>query len=157
MKAQTYRPRVQNGQVAKRRSRPGGVAAQKVSVRGARRRQNRERRQGSNVLGVLMCIGALVATGFVFALRSQINTHQLGQAEAQLRSELDEIANRQRYEVLAQQRALSPREIDRAAKQAGLIQPKFNQTIQSQPAQPAVKEKKEIVNQRPSARLATRR
>jgi hypothetical protein len=44
-----------------------------------------------------------------------------------LRSELDDIANRQRYEVLEQQRAMSLSESDRAAQQAGLIQPRFNQ------------------------------
>jgi hypothetical protein len=75
----------------------------------------------------LVFIGALVAAGFVFALRSQINARQLGQAELRLRNELDDIANRQRYEVLEQQRALSLSESDRAAQHAGLIQPRFNQ------------------------------
>jgi len=72
---------------------------------------------------MLMIVGALLACGFVFAMRSQINVYQLGQAEAQLKSELDEMANRQRYEMLERERALSPSKIDRAAKLAGLVQP----------------------------------
>ena len=117
---------------------------------------------------ILMLIGAFVAAGFVTALRSQINSHHLGQAETQLRGELDEIANQQRYDILQQQRALSPRESDRAARQAGLIQPKFNRPEQKvitgwQPAgsrpQPVQmsRAKKDINYQRQSARLAMRR
>jgi hypothetical protein len=169
MKAQTYRPRIQNGTVAKRR---GRTLVQKVSDRSARARRpargksrrEQERQPGSNVLWTLMCIGALVATGFVFALRSQMNAHQLGQAEAQLRAELEEIANRQRYEMLEQQRALSPREVIRAAKQAGLIQPKLNQpnlkimqtgATRNQPEPPA-KGKKEGNHQRQPERQPER-
>jgi hypothetical protein len=74
---------------------------------------------------MLMLVGAFLACGFVFAMRSQINVYQLGQAEAQLKSELDEIANRQRFEMLERERALSPRKIDRVARQAGLLQPEL--------------------------------
>jgi hypothetical protein len=72
---------------------------------------------------MLMLVGGFLACGFVFAMRSQINVYQLGQAETQLKSELDEMSNRQRYEMLERERALSPRKIDRAAKAAGLVQP----------------------------------
>lgn len=172
MKVQTYRPRIQNGHIAKRRGR--AVAPKvKVSDRSSpsrrssspRRRGSKDRQRGSNILWILMFIGAFVAAGFIFALRSQINVHQLGQAEAQLKAELDEMANRQRYEVLEQQRALSPRESDRAAKQAGLIQPRLNQPNlklthapipRSEPDQVS-KGKKESNIQRPSSRTAQRR
>jgi len=86
-------------------------------------RRGRQRQRGANVFWMLMLVGAFLACGFVFAMRSQINVYQLGQAEAQLKSELDEMANRQRYEMLQRERALNPRKIERAAKQAGLVQP----------------------------------
>lgn len=167
MRAQTYRPRIQNGTVAKRRNRTvvTKIAGRRSSSRrSSSRRQKKERQREPNVLLILMLIGAFVAAGFVLALRSQINSRHLGQAEAQLRGELDEIANRQRYEILEQQRALSPRESDRAARQAGLIQPRFNrpETKIEQPAsrpQPVQmsRAKKESNNQRQSMRLALRR
>jgi hypothetical protein len=180
MRAQTYRPRVQNGTITKRSKRTvsSKVSERRASARRApnrgRRSYKRSRREGSNLFMTLVFIGALVAAGFVFALRSQINARQLGQAEMRLRSELDDIANRQRYEVLDQQRAMSLRESDRAAQQAGLIQPRFNQpkaqtkvranrvAVSRNPAprgkQPQkVSYKQERYSQRQSDRLAQRR
>jgi uncharacterized protein HemX len=171
MRAQTYRPRVQNGTITKR---PKRSASSKASERraSARRAPNRgrgshkrSRREGSNLFMTLVLIGALVAAGFVFALRSQIRARQLGQAEMRLRSELDDIANRQRYEVLEQQRAMSLSESERAARQAGLIQPRFNQpkasakqaAVSRNAAPRGSKPRKESHNRRQSDRLAQRR
>src|SRR5262245_4264408 len=139
MRVQTYRTKIQNGVVSKRRNRPAVSQAsrrpvrKKVGEKGSRTRvrrsgasgsrRSRQRQRGANVLWMLMLVGALLAGGFVFAMRSQINVYQYGQAEAQLKSELDEMTNRQRYEMLQRERALNPRKIDRAAKQAGLVQP----------------------------------
>lgn len=149
MKTQRYRPRVQNGQIARRRVRSAGANGSKSSSNKSRAageprtrssgRRQASQAQGSNVLWTLIFVGAVVATGFVIGLHSQINAHQLGQAEAQLKSELDDISNRQRFEILDQRRALNPRESDRAAKQAGLVQPKLNQQggaggVKAQPA-----------------------
>jgi hypothetical protein len=180
MRAQTYRPRVQNGTITKRSKRTVSskaserrASARRTPNRG-RRSRKRSRHEGSNLFMTLVFIGALVAAGFVFALRSQINARQLGQAEMRLRSELDDIANRQRYEVLDQQRAMSLRESDRAAQQAGLIQPRFNQpkaqtkartnqVVASRNAAPRSSKprkesnKRESHNQRQSDRLAQRR
>ncbi len=156
MRAQTYRPRIQNGPVTKRR---GGGGASKVAAKSrssrSRRSRKKTRQEGSNVLLMLMITGAIVAAGFVFALRSQINAHHISQAEAQLREELDEIANQQRYEILQQQRALSPRESDRKAREAGLVQPKLNQPAVKLIRMPKVK--KGAGNQRQLARSANRR
>jgi hypothetical protein len=143
MRVQTYRTKIQNGVVSKRRNRPAASRASRRPVRRRERekagekgsstrvrrsgasgsRRSRQRQRGANVLWMLMLVGALLACGFVLAMRSQINVYQLGQAETQLKSELDEMANRQRYELLQRERALNPRKIDRAAKQAGLVQP----------------------------------
>jgi hypothetical protein len=176
MRARTYRPKVQNGTITKRSKRAvsskaseRGVSARRAPSRG-RRSNRRNRQEGSNLFMTLVLIGALVAAGFVFALRSQINARQLGQAEMRLRSELDDIANRQRYEVLEQQRAMSLRESERAARQAGLSQPRFNQpkaganqVALSRNAAPRsskpqkVSYKRESYNQRQADRLAQRR
>jgi uncharacterized protein HemX len=171
MRAQTYRPRVQNGPITKRAKR---TVSSKTSERGASARRKpdrgrpsrkRSRQEGSNLFMSLVLVGALVAAGFVFALRSQISARQLGQAETRLRSELDDIANRQRYEVLEQQRAMSLTESSRAAKEAGLIQPSFNQpkartnqvAVSRNNAPRGSKPRKESYNQRQSDRLAQRR
>jgi hypothetical protein len=176
MRAQTYRPRVQNGTITKRSKRTVSSKAseRRASARRApnrgRQSHRRSRREGSNLFMTLVLIGALVAAGFVFALRSQINARQIGQAEMRLRSELDDIANRQRHEVLEQQRAMSLSESDRAAHQAGLIQPRFNQseasanqvaiprTAASRSSKPRKESyKQESYNRRQSDRLAQRR
>lgn len=170
MRAQTYRPRVQNGPITKRSKRP--VAAKSSERRASARRapqrgrgsNKRKRQEGSNLFMSLIIIGALVVAGFVFALRSQINARQLGQAETKLRAELDEIANRQRYEVLERQRVMSMGESDRAAQTAGLVQPRFNQpkaaaqaAAAQKPAPRGSKSRKESYSQRQSERLAQRR
>jgi hypothetical protein len=129
MRAQTYRPRVQNGPISKRKTSASRAATRKTTARRAPqrgRRKSRER-EGSNLFLSLVIVGALVATGFVFSLRSQISARQIGEAETRLRTELDDIANQQRYEILERQRATRPSESDRAAQQAGLIQPRFDQ------------------------------
>lgn len=124
MKAQQVHPRIRSGVVAKRRTPPATREAAVAPTRRPRRRQT-EQEQGTSVLWLLMMIGALVAAGFLFALRSQHTVHELGQAEAQLRNDLDRISLYQRHLALEQQRSLSVRESEQMAKQSGLIQPKL--------------------------------
>ncbi|MBO0799661.1 MAG: hypothetical protein J2P31_12640 [Blastocatellia bacterium] len=130
MKARTYRPKVQNGTITKRNKRAAKPRASASSRRGRRRPGSREGRgeEGPSLFLTLVMVGALVAMGFVFAIRSQISTRQLGKAEERLRGDLDEIADQQRYDVLEQQRTMSLGESDRTAQQAGLIQPRLSQT-----------------------------
>lgn len=123
MKAQHSHPRVRSGSIAKRRTPPIAREAARPSL--ARRRRRAEQEQGTSVLWLLMMIGGVVAAGFIFALRSQHTVHQLDQAEAQLRNDLERIATYQRHLALEQQRALSVRESEQMAKQSGLIQPKL--------------------------------
>jgi hypothetical protein len=177
MRARTYRPRIQNGTVTKRKRSVDSKASgrrgasrhssntSQASRQGGRRRKNRKE-EGSNLFLTLVMVGALVAAGFVFALRSQINAREFGQAEQRLRNELDEIADQQRYEVLEQQRTMSLPESDRAAQQAGLIQPRLNQAkAPDVPPSQAVlptssrssKTRKESNNSRQTDRLAQRR
>lgn len=122
MKAQHSHPRVRPAAIVKRRTPP----ITKVAARRPRPRRRRgEQEQGTSVLWLLMIVGGIIATGFIFALRSQHTVHQLDQAEAQLRADLDRISEYQRHLALEQQRALSVRESEQMAKQSGLIQPKL--------------------------------
>lgn len=141
MKAQHSHPRVRPAAIVKRRTPPiTKVAARTAPVRRPRpRRRRAEQEQGTSVLWLLMIIGGIVATGFIFALRSQHTVHQLDQAEAQLRADLDRISEYQRHLALEQQRALSVRESEQMAKQSGLIQPKLPVTdVAPRPTKPAV-------------------
>lgn len=76
---------------------------------------------------MMILVGVAITTGFVFALRSQINAYKLGQAEEQLRVKLDEYASQQKFLALDQQRALNTSESDRAGRQGGLNQLRLNQ------------------------------
>lgn len=131
MKAQTYRPRVQNGQVARRQSRPATVRATAQSV--GRRRGGSSRvaeqavtRSGARVLGTIIVIGTVIAAGFLLALQSQLNINQIGQKDAELKAEFYEMANRQRVETLRQQQALSDAEAAVLTQKNGLLQPRLS-------------------------------
>jgi len=69
---------------------------------------------------VMILIGVALAAGFVFALRSQINTYRIAQAEEQLKVKLDEYTSQQKFLARDQQRALSAGEVERAGKRNGL-------------------------------------
>jgi len=138
MRTQRYLPRIQNGPVAKRHTRPGNSSISKsfaASKSSSRRNSNRAaartsgRRsgagRGARVIWTMILIGTALAAGFVFALRSQINAHKLGQAEEQLRVKLDEYAGQQKFLMLDQQRALNTSESDRAGREGGLDQLKL--------------------------------
>jgi len=89
---------------------------------------------------MMILVGAALSAVFIFALRSQINTLKISQAEEQLKVKLDEYASRQKYLELDQQRALNAGESDRAARRNGLDQLKLDR----EPPPPSV-----VVNQIP--------
>jgi hypothetical protein len=69
---------------------------------------------------MMILIGVALAAGFVFALRSQINTYRIAQAEEQLKVKLDEYTSHQKFLARDQQRALSAGEVERAGMRNGL-------------------------------------
>jgi len=69
---------------------------------------------------MMILIGVALAAGFVFALRSQINTYRIAQAEELLKNKLDEYASQQEFLTRDQQRALSADEVERAGRRNGL-------------------------------------
>lgn len=143
MKAQTIRPKVQNGSIARRAPR-GETTASRPTVRRttrstvrktapaqtrtSRRRTKPEtqREPDSKIFWMIIVLGTLLTAGFLFGVRSQINTLQLNQAEEKLRDQIDRYSAEQKYLNLDQQRALSPRSREQAVKESGLVQMKLD-------------------------------
>jgi len=169
MRTERNLPGIRNGSVAKRQTRSKNPSTSKAfrefgatksssrpnSNRGLNRagshsnggnRRHGEGR-GSRVMWMMILIGVALSAGFVFALRSQINTHRIGQAEERLRVKLDEYTSQQKFLTLDQQRALNTGESARAGRQSGLDQLKLDreaalhsasvQRIVHQPPSPA--------------------
>ncbi len=130
MRAQHHRTQNHPGVIARRRPTPTASSVQRRP-----RRKSEKRGQGARVIWLMMILGSLVASGFLLAQRSQINTHQLRQAEETFKTQLDEMTNQQRYLALEKERATNAQESDRIAKQAGLVQPEFKRGNQAAVAQ----------------------
>jgi len=89
---------------------------------------------------MMILVGAAISAVFIFALRSQINTHKIAQAEEGLKLKLDEYASQQKFLAIDQQRALNTTESDLVGRRNGLDQLKLDRADR-----PSV-----IVNQVPS-------
>ena len=89
---------------------------------------------------MMILVGAAISAVFIFALRSQINTHKIAQAEERLKLKLDEYASQQKFLAIDQQRALNTTESDLVGRRNGLDQLKLDRADR-----PSV-----IVNQVPS-------
>ena len=139
MRTPRHLPGVRNGAVAKRQTRSKNPANSSRALGtfsiGAgipRSRQNTRRissraldrslreGRGARVMWMMILIGVALAAGFVFALRSQINTYRIAQAEELLKNKLDEYASQQEFLTRDQQRALSADEVERAGRRNGL-------------------------------------
>lgn len=149
MRTPRYLPGVRNGVVAKRQGRSKNPSTSKAlgmgrNIRGQRRNSRRfsnheanssgRRRsegRGAKVMWLMILIGMGLAAGFVFALRSQINTYRIAQAEEQLKSQLDEYTRQQKFNDLEKQRAINASESDRAGRWNGLERLKLDrETVQ---------------------------
>jgi hypothetical protein len=75
----------------------------------------------------MLLVGALLTAGFVLGLRSQINAHQIGEAEEKLRTQLDRFSNEQRSLEIEQKRVTSPVASEQVIKNADLKPIKFDQ------------------------------
>src|SRR5262245_16543081 len=149
MRTQRYLPGIQNGSMAKRQTRSKNSSTSKafrafgatrsaprprpnrVSSRVSNRAENRDNGRnsegrGAKVMWMMIWLGIVLCAGFIFALRSQINTYRLGQAEERLREKLDEYTNQRKFLALDQQHALNPGESDRAGRQNRLDQLKLD-------------------------------
>src|SRR5262245_34408086 len=139
MRTPRYLPGVRNGAVAKRQARSKNPAkssralgtfsigagtprsrqnSRRISSRAFDRRRSEGR--GARVMWMMILIGVALAAGFVLALRSQINTYRIAQAEEQLKAKLDEYSSQQKFLTRDQQRALSAGEVERAGRRNGL-------------------------------------
>jgi hypothetical protein len=138
MRAQNHRTQSQTGASARRHPNSPFSAAPRRSRSTTHhsRRKSEKRGQGTRVIWSLMMIGGLIASGFVLAQRSQINAHQLRQAEEKFKTRLDEMTDQQRFLVLEKERATNAHESARIAQQAGLGQPQLKKTSQMPLPQP---------------------
>jgi hypothetical protein len=75
----------------------------------------------------MVFVGVLLAAGFIFSIRAQINAHNLGRDEERLKTTLDEYASHQKFLMLDHQRALNAGETGRISLQSGLVQVKLDQ------------------------------
>jgi hypothetical protein len=123
MRTQNNRTQIQSGAIARRRPIPSASSVPRRS-----RRKSEKRGQGARVIWLMMMIGGLIASGFLLAQRSQINAHQLRQAEEKFKTQLDELTTQQRFWALEKERATNALESERIARQSGLIQPQLKKT-----------------------------
>jgi hypothetical protein len=76
-----------------------------------------------NAIWILVIIGGMVAGGFLASLRWQQRAHYTGREEVKLKSKLNQAESEQRYLVVDQSGARTPREIERAANKRGALAP----------------------------------
>lgn len=150
MRTQNHRTPIQSGPIARRRPIPPASSVPRRS-----RRKSEKRGQGARVIWLMMIIGGLIASGFLLAQRSQINAHQLRQAEEKFKTQLDDLSTQQRFWALEKERATNAQESERIAKQSGLVQPQFKKTIQPSVPQPSSAKPAASVKQTAKAPLET--
>lgn len=93
-------------------------------------RRRLDRRFVSWVL-VSACIGAVIASGFVFSAKCHFEAVALGYQTQQQRAQLDEQSERRRQLELDRARALAPEELEQRARRVGLRSPELVQPTDS--------------------------
>ena len=92
----------------------------------ARRTNAKQTKVGSSRMRtyslVFLCVLMLVS-GFFFAARQHFSSMDFGMKNSRLRRQVDELEAEKRRLLLAREISLSPAEIKKAAKKAGLIEP----------------------------------
>lgn len=71
---------------------------------------------------MLVC-GAVLVSGFFFAARQHFSSMDLGMKNSKLRRQIDELQAEKRRLLLAKETSLSPSELKKAAKKAGVGEP----------------------------------
>ena len=69
---------------------------------------------------LMLACGLLLVTGFFFAGRQHFSTMDYGMKNARLRKQVDELENEKRRLLLAREVSLSPAEIKKAVRKAGM-------------------------------------
>ena len=96
---------------------------------------------------VLVCCLTL-ASGFFFAARQHFSSMDYGMKNSRLRKQVDELEAEKRRLILAREVSLSPGEIKKAAKKAGMMEPV---TAESDVAQLASSTREKAVPTTPAA------
>ena len=140
-KGHPYRKQIRNGPVVERgasANRQGSRSRRPVSPSG--RSGHAAGPDGSRVLGAVILAGAVIASGFLFALQSQKEVRRLGREDAKFKAEFYDLAKRQRVEEFRQHQAIDEvqRKVLALPRGIGLAQPTLQRTARSAAA-PAVR------------------
>jgi hypothetical protein len=103
-------------------------------VRNAPIRRRLDRRFLSWVM-LSACVGATVASGFVYSARCHFEAVALGYETQQRREDLDRLAERRRQLELDRARTLSPGDLEQRARRLGLQAPEPPSVIAEREAQ----------------------
>jgi hypothetical protein len=130
-RGQAYRKQVRNGRVVVRQ-----VVATRVGSRAGRPGMRGDQggaptgSDGARVLWAVILLGTLIASGFILALQSEEQVYQLGRADANLKADFLDLANRQRVEESRLQEALdaAEREVLENRSRREVIQPSLQRT-----------------------------
>lgn len=92
------------------------------------------------VYALMLVCGLMLVSGFFFAGRQHFSSMDYGMKNSRLRRQIDELESEKRRLLLAREISLSPNEIKKAAKKAGMVDPAAVETEVAQVAS-ATKEK----------------
>ena len=70
---------------------------------------------------MMVVCGAVLASGFFFAARQHFASMDYGMRNSRLRKQVDDLEAEKRRLILARENSMSPVEIKKAAKRAGLV------------------------------------
>jgi hypothetical protein len=88
----------------------------------AKSRHSKGWRRASTYALMFAC-GVMLAGGFFFAAQQHFSSMDYGMKNSRLRKQVDELESEKRRLMLAREISLSPSEIKKAAKKAGMIEP----------------------------------
>lgn len=72
---------------------------------------------------IVFTCSLIMASGFFFAARQHFSSMDYGMKNSRLRKQIDELEAEKRRLILAREVSLSPAEIKKAAKRAGMLEP----------------------------------
>ena len=85
---------------------------------------------------IVVTCSLMLASGFFFAARQHFSSMDYGMKNSRLRKQVDELEAEKRRLILAREVSLSPAEVKKAAKKAGMLEPVTPETDLAQQVAP---------------------
>lgn len=82
-----------------------------------------DRRNGLRTSLLAVICGLVVVSGFIFAARQHFSSMEYGMRNAKLRRQVDQLEAEKRRLLVARESSMSPAELKKAAKKAGIADP----------------------------------